>query len=102
MFVWLRKRRPPRSTRKDTLLPNATVFRSEFDGRRRRALDHFGIRERALEQRRQPRLAFQDQRTGTLRRKRRQQRREVHLVRRRALPPDQDRDRKSTRLNSSH
>src|SRR3546814_4222191 len=44
-------RRPPRSTRTDTLFPYTTLFRSEFARRRRDARAGFGIDAGAVPQR---------------------------------------------------
>src|SRR3712207_7738147 len=76
-------RRPPRST----LFPYTTLFRSEDEERRRGiegVLSHHVAR---VHQRRDP-----DRECG----------REERQVPRRKPPRDQVRDRKSTRLNSSH
>src|SRR3546814_16678861 len=43
LFCFLMKRRPPRSTRTDTLFPYTTLFRSDRSG-----LDRFGSSERRL------------------------------------------------------
>src|SRR3546814_2099946 len=60
-------RRPPRSTRTDTLFPYTTLFRSHRFGRGRRLVEHRGVRHRhagqvhdhglVVEQRLEPALA---------------------------------------------
>src|SRR3546814_6130194 len=42
VFFFLRKRRPPRSTRTDTLFPYTTLFRSRYSLRPRTERGHFG------------------------------------------------------------
>src|SRR3546814_17993622 len=77
LFFFLMIRRPPRSTRTDTLFPYTTLFRSARDDRRRRP--------------RRPQPQWRPRRGDGAYRGR------PALVRR---PSGQD--RKSTRLNSSH
>src|SRR3546814_14006128 len=87
VFFFLMRRRPPISTRTDTLLPYTTLFRSL---QMQRALSGLGpdeARDEALGR------VFHDL-TGT-----------SHLRDARPLLQDRDlvaQDRKSTRLNSSH
>src|SRR3546814_7179763 len=60
-FLFLMIRRPPRSTRTDTLLPYTTLFRSAEAGRQRqRHRPGAGI-DRAEEQRREIRARLRDQ-----------------------------------------
>src|SRR3546814_20235517 len=77
-FFFLMIRRPPRSTRTDTLFPYTTLFRSEFG--------IVGDDQQGRAQRRAPREDQLDDRVA---------RRGVEIARRQS-------DRKSTRLNSSH
>src|SRR3546814_11560091 len=102
MFFFLMIRRPPRSTRTDTLFPYTTLFRSNPLGLETAA------RERPL-----PRHD-----NATVRRDRASQRRECaahpdisaaaedllhHMLRKTAdANVESEEDRKSTRLNSSH
>src|SRR3546814_13166393 len=84
LFV-LMIRRPPRSTRTDTLFPYTTLFRSPDDGRPRRLLDPVGARGGA---------AVVDRAAPV-----------AHDAGAHRLSPaqrDDGTDRKSTRLNSSH
>src|SRR3546814_15860728 len=86
MFFFLMIRRPPRSTRTDTLFPYTTLFRSR-DGRRRapRAPRRTGRRPVA-DRVQPPALPARQRRTGAVAR----------------ADPRPRVDRKSTRLNSSH
>src|SRR3546814_11560999 len=77
MFFFLMIRRPPRSTRTDTLFPYTTLFRSRLDAGRVGGQD-IGDRDR------------RQRGVGGI------ERREVGVHRR------IEQDRKSTRLNSSH
>src|SRR3546814_14942695 len=75
-FFFLMIRRPPRSTRTDTLFPYTTLFRSPREGRGR---ERWAVATRPARR----------GRTGPRR----------HPCR---MPPSGSPDRKSTRLNSSH
>src|SRR3546814_15218273 len=95
VFFFLMIRRPPRSTRTDTLFPYTTLVRSQMERRRARAfgqlLEIADLIERARD-RREPRfgktlaIAVGDRQPGE----------QVERL------PVLAQDRKSTRLNSSH
>src|SRR3546814_2366878 len=102
VLFFLMIRRPPRSTRTDTLFPYTTLFRSGYGARRaRRAWRHHARAADKPEQFPQrPDLARMDDRTGRDRACRHRH------ARADAAHPRCGRaergDRKSTRLNSSH
>src|SRR3546814_16549472 len=87
-FFFVMIRRPPRSTRNDTLFPYTTLFRSKhlID-------DHLGIDANERRQRREKADADAEQQQPARRK----------LLHRSGEQVDEhQRDRKSTRLNSSH
>src|SRR3546814_14281079 len=86
VFFFLMIRRPPRSTRTDTLFPYTTLFRSDAEFPRPRI--GFGL-EQAITAR--PALISPIRRVVEVH----ELREELHLL-------DDAVDRKSTRLNSSH
>src|SRR3546814_16427247 len=99
LVFFLRIRRPPRSTRTHTLFPYTTLFRSAADGGERIPavlLDP----PRPAWRRRRLLLVCAAQAIAAPRRRR--QRDEHHPGRPRHEPARAQRDRKSTRLNSSH
>src|SRR3546814_15292064 len=85
LFFFFMIRRPPRSTRTDTLFPYTTLFRSDPADARRRSS---GFRRRRYRPRRGDRRLSGDGRVGG--------------PARHALRLRDRKDRKSTRLNSSH
>src|SRR3546814_13714474 len=93
LFFFLIIRRPPRSTRTDTLFPDTTLFRSIVQAPFAEAVD--GLQQ-LFEQLRPLVLPGQLRRRGGV-----QQRLDL-ADRNAAIEPGEDVDRKSTRLNSSH
>src|SRR3546814_18000178 len=96
LLFFLMIRRPPRSTRTDTLFPYTTLFRSEFlshDGsvNKIRPLDPRGIGDRPVRDRGHGAVVRRHRLWVVAARRRR-------IGRGRMAQPD----RKSTRLNSSH
>src|SRR3546814_12911037 len=106
--------RPPRSTRTDTLFPYTTLFRSEDIGERRLGIRAVGSRiEAVFVLAGRPRKQADDDRRDPAdvgnRGRQRPPARAILIVEPSNLdgparqdPRDQDEDRKSTRLNSSH
>src|SRR3546814_15415603 len=91
LFFFLMIRRPPRSTRTDTLFPYTTLFRARAAHLADRDAQRFDVGDIALHEAR-PRVAFLGQRLDESRGAR------LVDVDKADLRPD----RKSTRLNSSH
>src|SRR3546814_19473999 len=99
-FFFLMIRRPPRSTRTDTLFPYTTLFRSLHVLRDDRAVQHV---ERCEERRRAVPFVVMGHGAGAalLHREARQgpvERLDMRLL----IDAEHHGDRKSTRLNSSH
>src|SRR3546814_15254019 len=94
-FVFLRIRRPPRSTRTDTLFPYTTLFRSAQDALALEIAAQEG--HRMALQRQARRLVIGEHMLDHRRRRQRGVLLEAELVR-----LGRAEDRKSTRLNSSH
>src|SRR3546814_20510267 len=98
MFFFLMIRRPPRSTRTDTLVPYTSLFRSPWRRRRngegpgRLAVPPARVAAQQVGKRQHPAdlLAFEIGFDGR------------NLGLRRPVAPRRKQDRKSTRLNSSH
>src|SRR3546814_12394352 len=92
LFFFLMIRRPPRSTRTDTLFPYTTLFRSDVNG-----VNGAGVRLQRL-----PQAQAGENTLRALR-----QRNTAFVITRRLTGAERGRlddpgDRKSTRLNSSH
>src|SRR3546814_20980880 len=106
-FFFLMIRRPPRSTRTDTLLPYTTLFRADRVGRRRQHRQGRGRRGGPALYPRQGKLGDAagegverlPPRDAGARRKTDDQ---LHADAAIALAVEHRQDRKSTRLNSSH
>src|SRR3546814_12674154 len=94
LFFFLMIRRPPISTRTDTLFPYTTLFRSALDGADAPA----GVHQCRAADLRAPRHAGREPGAAHL-----AAGAPLRALDRRALPPlYRGADRKSTRLNSSH
>src|SRR3546814_14897283 len=98
LLFFLMIRRPPRSTRTDTLFPYTTLFRSAIEQNIGVSIplpqlaQSLGISSRQLQRRFESDIGISV----------REYRRNLQLSRAKWLVEHTDRDRKSTRLNSSH
>src|SRR3546814_11043243 len=95
-------RRPPRSTRTDTLFPYTTLFRSSPSGHQSQGLALEALAGWVRERLRHYVMAGEQVKPSTLRKGRVTMGKRALIFVHGGIIPLEDRDRKSTRLNSSH